>query len=153
MKIITIQESNKEFGIFFRWPMRKVQKDEYEETTYSWLRWAKFTFFPRLYNWKEYYNVEDWREDIDFAGFTILEFCSPLYFKRFIRKAFHKIIDHSCIDSIEVKGEICPKFITSGKCIWEKTKFKYLDCSSKIFFRYGAFHFYYKHVVEEEIKE
>ncbi len=155
MNITTFDSEGTVKGVFFRWPIQKVTKQDYvfsenEESCYYWREKAVKRIIPFLLNIRVWFKCKVWSEQDNLAGITVNELCSPIYFSRYQRTAFHKLYNHPVINSINVTGYEPYKNQCYGSAEKEKTVIDFKDGSSKIITRRGQFHYLYKHIIEQE---
>lgn len=157
ISITSILPEGTEYGIFFRNPIQKVYKDNFLGECYNWKKTAIFKLIPFLLNVKLWFKCTKWfKIDSldDLAGFNVKELCFPIYFKREVRRAFHKLTNHPTIKEIKVYGWEPYKNHCGGAAEKEIATFFFHDGSKQTFVSTeGSFHYAYKHIIEDMIKK
>ena len=126
-------ETGIERGLFFRKPIQKVTFDAtfdvfYDEPSLNAWKYADDIKRPirRLYevilgNSSIINNIEKWKEDINWGGFSANILCCPIYFKREYRKLKALSVNEDNIQSIVSYGYEGEYNDCAGNCVVEKT--------------------------------
>lgn len=153
-------------GIFFRRPILAISVGVYDGnpcgvTIESFIRSVKKnkfnSFIQRsiLKNGNVIDHLNEWMEDMSFAGVKINIFCSPIYFKRDFRKlsAVYVGEEDTLIDKIDSFGYESEFNNCSGKCDTEHTIIHFKSGKSIKEKRNGEYHFTYRHIIKDMIDE
>lgn len=154
-------EAGTEKGIFFRSPIQKVNFDAYcEEPMLSAWKYSDNIKKPlrRLYqvilgNSSIVNNVEKWKEDMDWAGFSANILCFPIYFKRDYRKLKAVSVGNDNIQSIESYGYEGEWNNCTGRCDMERTTIILKNGKKIRKKRNESYHYTYEHIVKKIIDE
>lgn len=153
-------EEGTEKGIFFRWPIQKVDFDAYYgHAKFSVGKFARNIKNPirRLYeimigNGNAVKNIDNWLCDLDFGGFLGNIMCSPIYFKREYRKlSATPNSENANFKSIESYGYEGPFNECGGVCALEKTIFKIANGKTIKSKRKTSYYYTYAHVIKNVI--
>lgn len=152
-------EEGEKRGLFFRNPLQKVSFDAYsEDPMFSAWKYEEDIKNPirRLYeiligNGKIVKNIDEWSENLDFAGFTAKILCCPIYFKR----KYRKLVAYSCgngnIQKIVSYGFESEFNECGGDCDIEKTYILLKNGKHIRIKRKEQYHYTYVHIVKEII--
>lgn len=153
-------EEGTEKGIFFRWPIQKVNFDAYYgHAKFSAGKFAHNIKNPirKIYeimigNGKAVKNIEKWLCELDFGGFSGNIVCSPIYFKREYRKlSAISNNGNTNFKSIESYGYESTFNECAGACALEKTIFKITNGKTIRSKRKTSYYYTYAHVIEDVI--
>ena len=152
-------ESGTERGIFFRNPIQKVNFDAYyDKPTLSAWKYADDIKNPlrRLYeiilgNSSIVNNIEKWKEEMNWAGFSANILCCPIYFKRDYRKLKAVSVGSDNIQMIESYGYEGEWNDCAGYCDVEKTIIALKNGKKIRKKRNESYHYTYEHIVEKII--